>query len=206
MLHPMQRFIRHEDVVTYEELLTWNLRADKPVEYELFYVEVTDLDRYRAAVDRVDSIRWHRINPIDDGSLYVFACQETREEDVSLRRAFADLELVVVPPIVYDEEAAMRVTIIGQGDDLTTLVESIPGDIEVTIEEVGEYDRRHARVVGRVTDRQFEAIESATDLGYYDVPRTASLADVATELDCAESTASNHLRKAEAAIMSRIVR
>ncbi|WP_254545222.1 helix-turn-helix domain-containing protein [Halomarina pelagica] len=206
MLHPMQRFIRYEDVVRYEELLTWNLQPGEPIEYELFYVEVTDVERYREAIERVESVRWHRIGLIDDESLYVFACQETREEDVSFRRAFGDLELVVVPPIVYDEQAAMRLTVIGQEGDLGTLVENIPGEIEVTIEEVGEYDRRHARIAGPLTDRQYEAVETAVELGYYAVPRHASLADVAAELGCAASTASNHLRKAESAILSRVVR
>ncbi len=205
MLHPMQRFIRHGDVVTHEELLTWNLGREEGVEYELFYAEVTDPERYRGAIEAIDSIRWHRTARVDDRSLYVFACQETREEDVSLRRAFGELELVVVPPIVYDSEAAMRMTVVGQEADLGTLVGRIPGEIEVTIEGVGEYDRRHARVAGALTDRQAEAVRTAVDLGYYDVPRSASLAAVAAALDCAESTASDHLRKAESAVMSRIV-
>lgn len=205
MLHPMQRFIRHEDVVTHEELLAWNLRREEGVEYELFYAEVTDPGRYRTVIENVDSIRWYRTARIDEGSLYVFACQETREEELSLRRAFAALELVVVPPIVYDAEAAMRMTVIGEGEDLGTLVEGIPGEIEVTVERVGEYDRRHARIAGALTDRQFEAVRTAVRLGYYDVPRSASLAAVAAALDCAESTASDHLRNAESAVMSRIV-
>jgi predicted DNA binding protein len=41
----------------------------------------------------------------------------------------------------------------------------------------------------------------ARELGYYDVPRRAELADVAAELDCTESTASVLLRKAERALV-----
>ncbi|MFC7079905.1 helix-turn-helix domain-containing protein [Halorussus caseinilyticus] len=47
--------------------------------------------------------------------------------------------------------------------------------------------------------RQFEGIETARGLGYYDVPREAELSEVAAELDCTESTASALLRKAERA-------
>lgn len=205
MLHPMQQFIREENVVEYEELVTWNLRSDAPVEHELFYVEVTDIDRYLAAIERVDSLRWHRVARIGDDSLYVFVCQETREEEVILRRAFARLELVVVPPIVYDREAAMEMTLVGSGENLTTLVDSLPGQIEVAIEEIGEYDRPNARVTSDLTDRQFEVLRTALDLGYFEVPREASLAELAAELGCAESTVSVTLRKAQATIVTRVV-
>lgn len=205
MLHPMQQFIREEDVVLYEELVTWNVRPAASVEHELFYVEVTDTDRYLAAIDRVDSVHWSRNARIDDDSLYVFACQETREEEVVLRQAFGRLELVVVPPIVYDREAAMEMTLIGKDEDLGTLVDSLPGQIDVTIEEVGEYDRPNARLTSALTNRQFEVLRTGLDLGYYEVPRKASLADLAAELGCAESTVSVVLRKAEATIVSRAV-
>ncbi|WP_255170749.1 helix-turn-helix domain-containing protein [Natrononativus amylolyticus] len=205
LLHPMQRFIRNEDVVSYEELLAWSVRPGEPTEYELFYAEVADADRYLAAVEGVESIRWYRHSRVGDDSLYVFACQETREDDVAFRRAFGRLELIVVPPIVYDEDAAMTLTVVGQEADLGALVESLPADVEVTVEEVGTYDHPHATIVGGLTDRQLEAVEAATRLGYYDVPRTASLAAVAGALDCAESTASTLLRKAESSVMSHVV-
>lgn len=205
MLHPMQRFIREKDVVLYEELVTWNIRPQTAIEHELFYVETTDPSQYLAALEQVDSTRWHRVARITDNSLYVFVCQETREEEVVLRRAFGRLELVVVPPIVYDREAAMEMTIIGTSKDLGTLVDSLPGQIEVTIEEVGEYDRPNARATSALTDRQFEVLRTAIDIGYFEVPRKASLADLAAELDCAESTVSVTLRKAEATVLSRII-
>ncbi|WP_276278984.1 helix-turn-helix domain-containing protein [Halorussus caseinilyticus] len=62
-------------------------------------------------------------------------------------------------------------------------------------------DHRHlaGSLAGRLTMRQFEGIETARGLGYYDVPREAELSEVAAELDCTESTASALLRKAERA-------
>lgn len=204
MLHPMQRFIRHEDVVRYEELLAWNLLPERGVEYELFYVEA-DLGPYREQVETVDSIVEYAIREVDDASFYVYACQETREEDVALRSAFADLGLVVVPPILYDDEAAMGLTVVGDGEDLGTMLDGLPDAIEAEVREVGEYDRRRPRVTGALSDRQREAVSVALDAGYYAVPRRASLADVASRLGCAESTASILLRRAAGAVMARAV-
>lgn len=44
------------------------------------------------------------------------------------------------------------------------------------------------------------------ELGYYAVPRDASLEAMADQLGYAASTASNHLRKAEAHVLGRLVR
>lgn len=204
MLHPMQEFIRHGDAIEYEELRTWNLLPGREVEYELFYV-VGDLGPYRATIDDIDSVRAYTITEVDDESFYVWVCQETREQDLYFREAFLDLELVTVPPIVIDDRADMHMTLVGEGENLQQLVEAIPDDIETTVEEIGEYDRRYGTLAGAMTDRQYEAVRVAVELGYYETPREATLEDVADALHCAPSTASDHLQKAEAAVLNRLV-
>lgn len=48
-----------------------------------------------------------------------------------------------------------------------------------------------------LTAHQREAVEAALALGYYDIPRESSQEDIAAAIDCAPSTAAEHLRKAE---------
>jgi len=205
MLHPMQEFIRDGDAVQYEELQAWTgMASERAVEYVLFYVEA-DREPYEAALESVDSIRWYDLTPIDDEAFYVYICQETRDEDISWRQAFADLNVAPVPPVAYDSDASFHMTLVGTGGDLQSLLSDLPDDIEVTVEAIGEYDRRHAPVVGDLTDRQLEAVEVAADLGFYEVPREAGVADVATALSCADSTASTLLQEAEARVMRRLV-
>lgn len=59
---------------------------------------------------------------------------------------------------------------------------------------VGPYDRGVGRTL---TDRQREAVTAAWSAGYYEVPREAGIDEVAGRLDCAVSTASDLLRRAE---------
>jgi len=49
-----------------------------------------------------------------------------------------------------------------------------------------------------VSSRQEDALRAAWELGYYEVPRRNGIEAVADELDCAVSTASELLRRAEA--------
>ncbi|WP_252699171.1 helix-turn-helix domain-containing protein [Natronosalvus vescus] len=205
MLHPMQLFIRQTDVVACEELLAWTILDERDLEYELFYVEA-DLERYRPALDAVDSVRSYTIAPIDDGAFHLYVCQETRSEDASWRAAFSERNLVVVPPVRFDDRARMGLTIVGEGVDLQQLLEDMPPEIGVHVEEVGRFDRRGGALAHSLTDRQLEVALAAFECGYYDVPRRASLADVAEELEVAESSASVTLRRAERALLERVFR
>jgi predicted DNA binding protein len=199
----MQEFCRRSDAMRRVELLTWNVTSGDE-EYALFRIE-GDVDAYRRRIEDVDSIRRYNLTSIDERSFYSYVVQETREEERRWRRAFASRDLVVVPPIVYDDEARMTLTVVGDTDDLQALLEAFPDGFDLAVERIGDYDRRHATIASGLTDRQLEAIEAAVEVGYYSVPREASLGAVADELGCAESTASNHLRKAEAHVMRRLV-
>lgn len=204
MLHPMQEFIRYEDAVRYEEMLAWRVRPDQDIEYALYYVEA-DMEPYREAVREVETVIECQITSIDDASAHVWACEETRPETQAWREAFMDRQLIVVPPIRFDDEAAIEMTIVGDGGDIHDTLENIPSEVDVTVNEIGTYDRRGGTLAGTLTDRQLAAAGTALQLGYYEIPRDATLADVADKLDCAESTASVLLRRAERDILSRVL-
>jgi hypothetical protein len=204
LLHPMQAFIRHEDVVRYEELLAWTVRPEEEVEYALYYVEA-DVERYRAAVADVETVLEYRLEPVDDGAAHLWVREETRPEMTAWRDAFLDRQLVVVPPVRFDGDAAMEMTIVGDADEARKLLDGFPERVDVTVHEVGSYDRRGGTLAGALTDRQLDAVATALSVGYYDVPRSASLADVAGELGCADSTASELLRRAEREVFSRLL-
>ncbi|WP_293028346.1 helix-turn-helix domain-containing protein, partial [Natronococcus sp.] len=174
------------------------------LEYELFYV-AGERGPYEDALETVDSVRWFDLTPVNGSSFYCYVCQETREADVRWRRAFAALDLLVVPPIVYDSTAAFSMTVVGTGENLRAMLDGFPDEIDVTVRAIGEYDRRHASLVDDLTDRQLEAVAAATDVGYFEVPREGRVDDVAETLDCASSTASRLLQKAQARVMQRLV-
>ncbi|MFC7132408.1 MULTISPECIES: helix-turn-helix domain-containing protein [Salinibaculum] len=204
MLHPMQEFIRTDEAVRYEEMLAWRVRPDEGIEYALYYVEA-DLEPYRAATRDIETTIDCRISPIDDVSAHVWVCEETRPETRAWRDAFADRQLIVVPPIRFDEEAAMEMTLVGDGGDINETLDTVPDVVDVTVKEIGTYDRRGGTLAGTLTDRQLAAASTAVRLGYYEVPRAATLADVAEALGCAESTASVLLRRAERDLLSRVL-
>jgi hypothetical protein len=109
-------------------------------------------------------------------------------------------ELIVVPPVVY-RDGTVHVRMVGTTGTVGGLVEAFPQDVDVDVEAVGERGAGAAPGPAALSDRQREAVLAALELGYYDQPRAATHEDVATAIDCAASTASEHLRKAEAKLV-----
>jgi hypothetical protein len=56
-----------------------------------------------------------------------------------------------------------------------------------------------------LTDRQREALRIAYERGYFDIPRQASLEDVAAELDLSPSSVSERLRRAQTQLIEETV-
>lgn len=82
-----------------------------------------------------------------------------------------------------------------------TVIETVPDGVTVTVEAVGGREVADESLLGRLTERQRAAVTAALDCGYYDVPHRTTTEDVARALDCAPSTAAEHLQRAEAAVL-----
>jgi len=183
--------------------LQWNFTGDALG--ILHYVE-GEADAFAAAADDIDVVVGYDIEPVGEDAFYVYVRDETTESLAELFGPVSQGGLVVVPPIVYGADGAVTLTIFGPDDELQAAMGSIPDPIEVTVEAVGSLATSRVAPTARLTDRQREAAEAAFDLGYYDVPRTTDHEAVADALDCAPSTAAEHLRKAESKLLGAVLR
>ena len=100
----------------------------------------------------------------------------------------------------------MSISLFGTDDELRTAVREVPDPVDVEVVRVGRLDSAAPAAGTGLTDRQRAAVDVALELGYYDVLRTASHEDVADALDCAPSTAAEHLRKAESRLLCEALR
>lgn len=189
-----------EEAFVREELLTWNVDESRDVVCFLSLV-VGDLSACREALAAVDAVESFDVAPVDDDSFYAYVEMAVRPADRALFAALEGRRVVVVPPVVFGPDGEVALTVLGDPDELRGVVAALPDAVDVEIERVGEHRRLAGSLAGRLTDRQFEALSAARDLGYYEVPREAPLSAVADRLGCTESTASALLRKAERALV-----
>jgi hypothetical protein len=194
LVHPLHRRIQSGTTVTRAELLMWSPTA-----------EATTLlwcDGDRAAAERaigaLDSLVASAVVEDTDGT-YVFLRQAEYEFAGAILDAVADASVIFLPPVVFLETGAVRFEAVGETEALGTLHGALSDLGDVDIRGAREFERGDAP--GHLTDRQRAALETAVAVGYYEVPREGTVADVAAELDCAASTAGELIRKAEAAVI-----
>ncbi|WP_254273073.1 helix-turn-helix domain-containing protein [Haloarcula marina] len=74
-------------------------------------------------------------------------------------------------------------------------------DIDVT----GVYNPHAPAIEGRLTQTQWETLVTAYEMGYFEVPRQATLADLAEHFDVSEQAVSQRLRRAMNAVVSGVL-
>lgn len=194
-IHPVHAFVCESPAVD-REVLLGGKRVDG-TRTQLFYVE-GDRDAYEAVlVERPDVLEYD-LTPESEDAFYVYTRVENRDAEVPVFDAFDQRTLVVVPPVEFRSDRTARFTVVGHPEDLQAAVDGMPDGARPTVRRIGDYAHTGA---GGLTDRQREALAVAWDAGYYEVPRSGSIEDVAAALDCAVSTASDLLRRAEATLV-----
>jgi len=74
-------------------------------------------------------------------------------------------------------------------------------DIDMQVERL--YEATDDRSEGLLTDEQLAALATAYEMGYFDVPREATQADVATALDISPASLSERLKRGQQRLLER---
>ncbi|GAA0234769.1 helix-turn-helix domain-containing protein [Haladaptatus pallidirubidus] len=118
---------------------------------------------------------------------------------------FRRYEIVVDWPMEYTDQGGLRVTMIGEDEKIREVITEIPDGIQITLEGIGEYHPDMRQLASLLTDRQQELLELAIDEGYYEIPRRATLSDLADRVNISAGTIGEHLRKIETKVIMEFV-
>jgi predicted DNA binding protein len=167
----------------------------------LFHVE-GDRQALEAGLDGPPEVDVAETAPADGDGFFLFLVLDPSA--VPVMQAMFDVlswrELVVVPPVVY-RDGSVHAQVVGTAATVGSIVDALGDAVEVEVHAVGERGLDAEPGPTALSDRQREAVRAALELGYYDQPRGGTHEDVAAALSCAPSTASEHLRKAEAKLV-----
>jgi predicted DNA binding protein len=173
--------------------------------YALLYRLVGDDEAALSAVfsSRDDVYDYDVIDGGDD-QLFAFVHVSERETLSELLAIAESYALLLDPPFRYTDRG-VRVTVAGTEAALQAAFAEVTDRIAVEVEWTGEYTPDEPGYLGRLTDRQREAVLVAHELGYYETPRATSFEAVADELGCAPSTANELLRRAESVLLDALL-
>jgi len=185
---------REAEIQSFEELACHGTGAIVQVEVETRY----DEERL-AALDCVD--QWERVSETDDGHLYVIAFTAPNLPE-SLAEEAEDL-IGTCDPELGEREATM--SLVGPQETIsTTIREYEAAGVSPALEKLGSYDGR-GQPLDVLTDRQREVMQTAFDMGYYEVPREVSTEEIAGTLELDPSTVAEHLQRAERNVLSQLL-
>lgn len=188
-LHPMHAFVCESSAVDREIILERDVGETTTL---LLYIEGDRKGYERALADLPNIEEW----TIDDaeGGFYVYVRTVMREREHLYADALAADSLLVVLPVELRPDRTVRVSVVGHSEDLSAAMADLPDDVGVDVLWTGTYRRDG---VARLSDRQRDALAAAWAAGYYELPREGGIEAVADRLDCATSTASDLLRRAQ---------
>lgn len=171
---------------------------------------VVTLTQYRGDADRLDTILAstdnvisYSISELEEGmQAYVHA--HPTESTAALLEIVNEYEFILDTPIECRRDRGYHIGLIGEESEIRRALDNIPESVRVELERLSEYEPEARELTALLTDRQQEILETAIELGYYDVPRRATHADIADELGVSSTTIGEHLRKIESRMLTEI--
>jgi len=156
-------------------------------------------ERRLDALDCVDE--WNRVAQGDDSCLYVVSF--TAPDLPESLEGIADDLVGTCDPEVDDRGATM--SLVGPHEAISDqMSEYEAAGVSPDLRRIGSYDGP-TRPLDDLTARQREVIETAWEMGYYEVPKDVSADEVAAELDLDSSTVNEHLQRAERNLLGQIL-
>lgn len=154
------------------------------------------------ALDAADTVEWwERLDRDGGGTTYLY--EVVAPDRLETTSAWEDGDLAVLS--VATEDRGVTLTIAGSQEALQRELDSYGAvDPPVTLRRLADFEGPQG-ALDRLTPRQREVVETAYDLGYYDVPREATADAIAGRLDLDRSTVTEHLQRAERTLLTRLL-
>lgn len=151
----------------------------------------------------------HDLFDVKDDTFHLYVRFEPGDPATDMLQLADQYGLIMDTPFFFTSDGGLEITVAGKSEDVQ---ESVPAfmdaveDIDIILDQVGQYVPESNDLKMALTDRQEETVGVAVDSGYYDLPRNATHEDIAEAVGCSASTVGEHLQKAEAKIIPRVMR
>lgn len=202
-IHPVDLILAEHPDVTRESLLHINALGDGTG--VMLYRLRGDSAAVSEELSDSDVIR-HDILDVQGDVFHLYLHVRPGEPAGRLMALAQKYALIIDTPLAFTDGGGLRLTVVGTHDMLRRALEDLPDDIQISVEQAGQYSPERPHLLSILTDRQAEVFRTAVEKGYYEIPRRTTHEDISDELGCAPSTIDEHLRKAESRVLSTLVK
>ena len=201
-IHSMYDLVVNASYIERTTAMHWNFSGD---ELGIMHYIEGDVEAFRADVESIQEVLDYELTLASEDAFYAYIRDATNEPLRELFGAVTRSPVVVVPSVEYGADGSVSYSALGPSAAIQRAIEAIPTPITITVSEIGGMKAVPGVLEALLSERQREAAETAFSLGYYEIPRETGHEDVAVAMDCASSTAAEHLRKAEAKLLQSVL-
>lgn len=167
----------------------------------LFWAFGDEFGEFEAALADDESVEeFSVLETLSDRNLYGVLLSDVAAS--KLTYPIAAEHNVVIDEIVVTDETVVRARVPSRDALLSYRDSCLERGVGFQIERMYNEQNTETEQYG-VTERQRAALLTALDRGYFDVPRTVALAEIAAELDISDQALSARLRRGQANLLSR---
>lgn len=143
---------------------------------------------------------WNHVAEREGSHVYVISFTAP-ELPASLEETADDLVGTCDPEV---DERGVTMSLVGPHEAISgQLSEYQASGISPDLQRIGGYEGSDY-LLDSLTSRQREVIETAWEMGYYEVPKEVSADEIARELDLDSSTVNEHLQRAERNVLGQL--
>lgn len=151
-------------------------------------------------LDEFDCVNdWELVSAEENSYVYVV---EVEALDMPEQTALDHEDLVgMCDPEVVDR--GLLLSLVGSQETIRNVLRNFEAaGVVPDLRSPGDYEGGE-RTLAALTDRQLEVLRTAYELGFYEVPREATIDEIAAEMDVDGGTVSEHLQRAERNILTQ---
>lgn len=200
-IHPVDAALGRQERVLRDALLHVDAFGDATGVF--LYVCRGDAEAAMEVVRDHEHVIGHELLDADDESFSLYLYVAGGEPAGSLMAIVQEYRLLVKTPIAFVDDGILA-TVVGEPRMFRDALQSLPETLDISIEQVGQYTPGGRNAISKLTDRQREIFQAAMDAGYYEIPRQVTQQEIAAEFEVTVSTVDEHLRKAEAELLSAL--
>lgn len=206
-LHPIEKDVLPDVAATREAIVHIDLLAED--EGLVVYRTEGEPENIGTLLGEHPDVVDHDVFDVKDESFHLYVQFEPGDPATNMLKLADEYGLIMDTPFFFTSDGGLEITVAGKSEDVQ---ESVPEfmeavkDIDIVLDQVGQYVPESNDLKMALTDRQEETVDVAVDSGYYDLPRNATHEDIAEAVGCSASTVGEHLQKAEAKIIPRVMR
>ncbi len=144
---------------------------------------------------------WDHVADLPDKQVYIISFTAPKLPD-NLENQAEELVGTCSPDLTED---GSDLTLVGEQKAIAETVDEYrDADVSPELRTLSNYEG-HGDPLDDLTDRQREIIDTAHEMGYYEVPRQVSTDDIAEAVGVDPSTVTEHLQRAERNLLGEVL-